>query len=767
MAYARMDEESTVITVASRNASSRVFAIDVQDLGEVDGTVFIDWFTGKRYVAKQGYIDVDLPAGGTIFVKGEKSSSYKGGFAIRYSDESEAQVTIPKDSAICIEGKGAFVYTEVFNTFQASALLKKTKGTGTLLALAEETPESAFVGAVVSGDKLAVYARKTAGEKVRRVAYQQIVPNSYVRIQREGDNQFDVSVTRTPGGYWKEVVTGLHVELPNHVKVGMTARNGKAVFEDICIKYATESVLWDDFKNGYSAMFDFTPEMNLKYTKAGLTVTPQNGNCRLLTNAYDEDWTFKTEVCFQGSVERDYAGIISWQDEDTYVAAGRMYLEGSQVFFIGRANAGKLVVYHTVPDINPDRRATVQLQRIGTTYSAIYSYDGKTWKQIGENVVANFCAERTGLVVNGENSAVFSYATFGNAIHDSISYNTPRTPGMVLKQMSLMAETVKQPVYEIVSGDWSYADEGYIQTSKRQAQLGISNKIYTDFKIDGTYVIDEGKGYIGFEFAKNSHDSVIGDGYLLKLDTESKLSLERNGECLTTISVSERFGKEVRLCVENRNGVFAVFAGLAGEPILVINDFERTSGYLAYMMEGVTGHINNSLAASYDAGFYLDAAYEKLKFTEQGMEKNWQHTHAFANPFGIGVTDFEAGVRVKIQQFGNPLQNPYVGLYFCSPEGKFSKDKALALVVDSNYRLLLKNGDEVLASSQLEKGRNEIKLRIVMLGGVITAYTDQMQEAAIIYERGAGNGGVVSVCANMAAVTFEQMTLMDLTAELS
>lgn len=763
MAFARINEESTVVTVTNRSEACKSFAVNVRELGEVDGTVFTDWFSGERYIAKDGYLDVVLPAGGTVLVKGEASSTYKGGFSIQYAQDAKAEVTAPKDCAVDINGTGAFVYTEVFNAFDVSALIKNIKGTGMLLICADNDADAAFIGAEVRGNKLTVSARSGYGKRRRQLISKEIPRNSYVRIQRNDKNLCSVSVTRTPGGRWEEVITDVYVELPNHVKAGMTAKSGRASFENICMKYVKESVLCDDFRQKSTAMFDFAPNMLMKYGRLGLELKPKNGMSSLLTNSYDEDWTFKTSLRMKECSEGEYAGVICRQDENIFVIAGRMRFDGIPVFFIGRATDGTLQIYHVMEDKYPNKNAVVQLQRIGTAYSAICSYDEKHWRRIGESVIANLCAERVGIVVCGKSSATFRYVSFGDAIHDGVSYHTPRTPVIEKLQTLNMKETMKGPKYEVVSGNWNYVEEGYVQTSKELARLGISNKVYTDFKIDGTYILEDGDGYLGFEFGKQAFDSELGDGYLFKVNSNRTVSVEKRGETVISTVLPEGVGNEIRLCVENRNGVFAVFVGLDAKPLFVLRDFEKTSGYVCYVTNGIKGHVNNYLTASYDANFYFNGAYENLQFALDSVEKKWSHTHAFINPFSVGVTDFEVSVKILVKQFGNVLQKPYVGLYLCSPEGKFGKDKALSLVVDHTYKLLLKNGDDVLASAQLEKGKNDIGLRAVMQKGTLTVFSNQAKDAVMVYERGAGNGGVVSLCANMTTVCFENMTLQDLT----
>ena len=761
IAFARKDAASTVITVASRNPMQREFAVDTRELGEVDGTVFTDWFTGRTYTAKDGYLDVMLPAGGTIFVKGRVSADFKGGFAIEHTDpaaeDCAANVTVPCDGAIRIKGSGIFVHRDIFNTCEISAVCKCGEGVGMLVLCGKETDTPAFIGAAVDQDFVTVYVRETAGKKVRKAVSRRIAKNSYIKIVRKWDNSYDVYATRVPGSIWDEILCNVHVDIPNHASAGMTVLEGTAEFSDIRVKYEKKSILWDDFKHGNTAMFDFAPDRKLRYRKDGLALYPENGGVQMLTNGMDEDWTFQTEVKFRGGKEGDYAGIVSRQDEDIYVAAGRMVLQGKQVFFIGRASVGKLVVYHTAEDTMPGRRALVQLQRIGTTYSAVYSYDGINWKQVGRNVIANLCAERVGLTVWGDSSAVFGFASFGDAVHDGASFHTPHTPGLQRPGFGRMKDALTEPAYRIVSGQWEYDDEGYFQTSMEQAQMGISNKVYTDFMVTGTYAIDKGCGFVGFEFGKKAYDSPLGDGILVRIGSDGSLRLVKAGEAIAECELPVGGSK---LSVENRNGVLVVSAGQEGEPVLVLRDFEQTKGYISYFTEGVTAHVNNSLAASYDADYYVCCDYETPEFTENTAEKRWTHTHGFLNPFGMGVTDFVLSAKFKVKEFSGNPEEAYAGFYLCSPEGKF--DDAVAVVFDRRNRLLLKCGGQVAANASLEGKKSCTELMVVRKGERIAVYADGSKTPLLDYTGITRNGGTVTFCANKSAVVFERPKLKEL-----
>lgn len=767
--FARMDEESIVITVASRNAKERSMAIDVRDLGVVDGTVFTDWFTGKQYITKNGYIGVDVQSGGTIFVKGELSTSYKGNFLL--SGQGEAKdILLPKENSFQINTEQAFLNRDVFNVCAISANYIDQGGIGMLQIRANDSHTADRISAEIHGATVSVFVKCQGIEK--KVAEGTVEEKSRILILRNADNIFDVCTTTMQGalgipndkrtnilGACKVIAKGILLDLPNHAKAGICVKEGTALFENVVVEYDKDTILYSDFRKSHSAMFDITPDMDIVYGNTGLTVKPNKKHVKLLTNSYNDDWTFKAELQFEGQAEEEFAGIISQQDENIYVAAGRMYINGRQELVFGRASAGKLVVYHTAVDECPCQNITIQLQRIGTAYTSIYSYDGKSWKMLGKDIIANMCVERVGLMVQGSSSAVYTYASFGNAICDGVSYHTPYTPIEIKTDFAPMNQVVIQPAYRIVSGDWSYADEGYLQTSLGLAQMGISNKKYRGLKVDGTYMIDQGTGYIGFEFGKKSYDSPLGDGILFRLSSERIVSVEKQGNVLGEALLPDDIGQEIKLAMEYRRGTLIVFAGQEGEPVLVIRDMDEVEGYLSYFMEGVRGHINNYLAASFDAEYFYNGNYEKLDFSEFGVSKNWSHTSAFLNLFGVAVTDFVATARFRVSDWGD---GGTVGFIIDTPEGKFEKGHALKIVYGAGNDLLLMNGTDIISLGHFTKKTDTHELMIVRKNQKITIYADREKNPCIQYVDIMNNGGVVSLFADKTLVRFEDFQLVNL-----
>lgn len=774
LAFARMDEDDTVITVASRNAEELSFIIDVRDLGEVDGTVFTDWFTGKEYVAENGYIGVTLQTGGTIFVKGKASSSYKGGFAIDGCGDAATKVTMPKSRTFMILEQETFVNRDVFNTCEISARYVDKGGAGMLQIRGAGTEETSWIGAMMQAEQVTVYV-KEQGE-LKKVASCDAKKDAYIKIIRKPDNRFDVCMTNLYGEQgipcsvmgrrindaWTVIAENIQVDIPNHAKAGMVATEGVALFENVVVNYEEQTILASDFTSGHSAMFDFKTDMDIQYGVDGLTVNPRQDCVKLLSHAYNDDWTFKAQFDFTGREDGDFAGVVSAQDDDIYVAAGRMYSDGKPVFVFGRSCAGKFVIYHTVSEEKPDQKAIIQLQRIGTTYTAIYSYDDMHWQMIGRDIIANMCVERAGLIVQGTSKATYTFACYGDAIHDGKSYNTPHTPIKIQTDFSDMVDTMIPPAYSIVSGEWSFANEGYLQTSKQLAQMGIHNKFYRDLKIDGTYVFESGEGFIGFEFGKKAYNSPLGDGVLFKVQSDGTISLVKAGKTIAKASLPEKYKKEVKLSVEYRHGVLIVFAGQEGEPILVLNNFEKIEGYIAYFMDGVVGHINNYLAASYDANCYYCAAYEPLDFSKEGVTKNWLNTNAFLNPFGVAVTDFVATARFNVIEWG---ANAMLGFCVSSPEAKFVKGRSLKIAFGQGPDILVLNGPDAISVGKMKPSTKPREVMVVRQRGEISVFVDFEKEPLIRCSDIRNNGGVVSLFANVARVRFENFKLVNLESD--
>ncbi len=775
LAFARKDENGTVITVARRRESTYHMSLNVRDLSEVDGTVFTDWFTGKHYTARDGFIDVEIPAGGTIFVKGEDSASHKGGFSIDNIGGAEAVVTVPEDDGFVISGKGSigdddslvFVNNDVFNTFSVSA---KTNG-GVIMARGGKDTDSTFIAASVKGKRLTVYARLTDGAKVKRIASADIEKGSYVMITRDAENRFAVKATKTLGNLWDftvnnvlmrmphsvmTVVDGLHIDMSNHAYAGVSALDG-GEFTNVNVSYDKNCILCDDFTKGDTAMFDYGIA-DRSYSKSGITLTPAGAAAEILSYTPDEDWTFKTAIKFVGAEEGDCAGVICRQDDDIAVFAGRMIVGGKQMIVFGRETDGKLAVYYSAEDTLPNNKLTVQLQRIGTAYSAVYTYNGKAYKRIGKDIIANLCNERAGLAVDGVSSATFKYACFGNSIEDGVSFNTPTTPDIGKLDFSGIERAKKYPLLRYVSGDWDYSEEGFIQRSKKLSQMGIEGKEFGGFKVDATYLIDEGKGFVGFEFSKKSFDSPLGDGVLVSLTDKGTLSVTKGKETYCSIELGVKTGEDVKIAAEYRNNVLAIFAGNDGTPVLMLNDFCCPNGYVAFFTEGVTAHVNNYLEATFDTPVQYVGDYT---CRENGTVRNdWEFMPVFFNPIGIAATNFVASVRITPEHFANFEKDAYMGLSVCAPEGR-ARRLGYLFGIDRNNNFIVRIDGKTVNTTKPSNIGKYTDIMVVKQGDSIKAYVNGAKEPIYELTDAHKNGGAFTFVNERSTALYSKYSITD------
>lgn len=767
-AFARKDNCSTVITCASRNPYPQKTVIDTIDLEETDGTVFTDWFTGEKYISKNGKITLSLMPGGSVFVKGTESSKYFDKFETIQIGNSNASSIFKSNGSIFLSGNGrisnsdnlTFTFTPLFNECRISAR-PSHKGTGLMMLRANSDTSSPMIAVKTDKNGISVYVRKHQGGNVKRVIKSSNTDYDIIEISRDSFNNLSVSFGRTDLNCKEVLIENIRVDLPNRILGGFSVLNGNCHFEDIITAYEKNPIRYDCFNNGYSAMFDVSENAFVRYNKGGLHFSSKNGKAELLTNTFNEDWTFKALVKSQTVSDTGYYGIISKQDDDCYLIAGRSIIDGEPVFFIGRATGGKLAVHYTLKDKRPKSFATIQLQRIGTMYSAVVSYDAKKFTMIGHPIIANLCAERIGLTVTENVTADYRFASFGNAVNDSLTFNTPITPGKVIANFSNMSNVLSQPAYRTVSGDWDYANEGYIQKDPHFAQMGVENKYFKGFKADGTYLFDNGNGFIGIEFGKPAFNTPPGDGVLLKIELNGKISVIKNGTAIADKKHTIRIGEPLRICAEYRFGTLIIYIGQTAEPFIVLRDFDIPSGYISYYTQNTVAHINNSLIASFDSPAYCAADYETFEFSNKSFKKQWSHNNGFLNLSGIAVTDFTVSADFDVK-FSPGTPTGCAGFCITSPEGKLYENKAIRVVFDQYGQLFIKNGDKMLVMERFIYNPEQIThLKVTKLKGKISAFINDTEKPIVSFTTGFDNGGVISVYAEKVTGEFSNLIIKD------
>ncbi|MBQ1988497.1 MAG: hypothetical protein II234_01165, partial [Clostridia bacterium] len=261
ISFARWDEKGAVITVTSQNEDVFQTELNAYQASIKDGTVLTDWFTGKTYTVENGKVKVDVMPGGSVFVTGEKSSSYRSTFKTsKIGKISEDNSVVARDVlSFTINGEGKlndkkdtlhYSSMTAINDFAVSANIKGEESAALLIrdSFAENAPT---YGAVVEGDTLKIVARSKSGEKIKEIVKKGCNKNTYVKLVRDGKNGFSAFIAEAKDGVLSrfEEIKGSNINIPMGEKVyyGFAALEGEMKINNLSFEKGTGRVTFDNF----------------------------------------------------------------------------------------------------------------------------------------------------------------------------------------------------------------------------------------------------------------------------------------------------------------------------------------------------------------------------------------------------------------------------------------------------------------------------------------------------------------------------------------
>ena len=716
--FARFDDSGAVFTMTTVLDKPSKRTLDVSAAGVADGKTVTDWLTGRQYTVKNGKINVLLPAGGTVLVTGKKSSAFRMGYFVKSVGAGKVNVTadgadkklIFTDSAAELLGakdKLTFVYTPAFAgvSFKADV----TDG-GAVMIRAGLGASDISYAAISDGDKIKVIARKRSGEAAKVIATAKAAKT--VKLERCPDNTLKAYVGGKP-------VKGSEIKLPMNDKVfvGVTAVNGTAEVTPYGVKASGSRPLCDDFSGAVPTAM-FTDVGKAKLSRGVLTVPAGN---ELLTRSADNDWTFKACLDYKPTTEDDYAGVVSDQDGRSFAIVGRRFSCGTVKLFFAKASDGKLVILGEQIDPHPEKKVTVQLQRIGTAYTAVYTYDGTYWKSVGTPAFLNLSLEKVGVMVCGKTDAKLDFVSFGDAINDGASDNTPHSPDAPLYGLA-ESRYIAHFKYRDLKGKWDYAEEGFRQSKTGEAALAVINKKYVSFRAEATLSIEKGNGFIGMSFGMTKPDAPICDAYTLRLSSDGRIALVNGTAVLGSVS-AKPYGKRVRLVLEVEDGRAVVYAGQKATPVLQLPLKEYTAGYFAYCSNGVVGRVCNLNICSTNVAVYgtnrsFEAMANGIKIKGEGNTSVWIREHAY--------TDYVMTTTVKLDRYYPGAYS--AGLLLCGSLGINYplKDSGIYVKTEGGKLHLMQRETELAEPRELQSA-DSVKLTIIKQGRCLKVYVDKVK----------------------------------------
>ncbi len=529
-----------------------------------------------------------------------------------------------------------------------------------------------------------------------------------------------------------------------------------------------KEVNFDDFENkDGDRLFANSDNKKASLKDGKLVLNGKKGLVSQTTHGKDDDWTFQAKLESSASAS-SYAGILCADGTGQFVAAGRTELNGKKVLFFGRTTDGSVVIDHYVTDTDLDKPVILQLQRIGTTYSALYSYDGESFKSIGNNLFANYSNELVGVFAD-KVKAEFDYACFGNSIVDGQSVNTPYSEGMIELNYSTAVTAAKIEGMEIVSGNWEYYLEGYKQSdTEGLATLGVNNKQYEDVRVNLTIELQEGKGYAGVGFGKKNYDSDPENGFLLKYTAEQKLVLMKNGKKMADATVKTDKGEALRLVLETEGETIRVYAGQEAKKVFSLADTGYVRGYINFCTVDAAARFMNYRISSLESQWFQLSGTDTVfgganVITCIGETTSTGDTYGGTTRMGVAVTDFAAIAQIRIWDKKNASGTQAEGgILFGASEGRSKNIDGVSISVMEGGSLSLKSNGKEVANYSLGEEVKEVQLLFVRKDQQCSVWVEGIKEPVITWKDEIERGGVYQLYSVNTTARFARLGLEDI-----
>lgn len=777
--FGRWDEDGAAITVTSQNAEAMKFDIEAGLCDIADGTILTDWYTGAEYEVKDGKITAEVMPGGTVFVTGKKSSSYRDGFTVQnIGNTSKKNSVLAKDEITFVtDGKGnitgkkdtlTYASKLASDDFSVFANLKGKKS-ATLMIRESENANAPYYAAVVSGSQLKIIARKTADAKPVELLKTSCDANTYVKLERDGDNHFSASVAKVSGGQLSafEELKGADVNIAMNASVyyGFAGLGGEMKISNLTFEAGTSNKTFDDFDGKTPvSLFDGITDSNvsIKDGELKLSAKKKQDFTSLLTSAMDSDWTFKANYSYQPKDE-EYAGVVSWQDENNFVLAGQKLIDGKTCLFIGKYTNGKLDVYDYVNDSANTGNVLIQLQRIGAYYSAVYSADdGKTWEYIGK-VFANYSYSRVGLMINGKSALTVDYVSYGDSINNGKSVNTPYTP----VDLDITYNTTglrNEAKYQYVSGEWSLVDAGWKQ--KDDSVYGIAaaiNQQYEDLYAEAT-ILPSGSGWAGIGFGLSDYKDKSNKGFHVRYTEDKMLSLTKNGKTIDEVKVEPEEDGSLRVVVYASEEVIKVYAGQY--PMIAISapNTGYSKGYVAFCTEDAAGEFRNLHIGHMAANWICtsgSATGSGTSIVTTNQVESGRQIYSVNNLVGCAFTDVIFSVKLA-SATENEKADSMAGILLAAGEGRSDKADGVLIGLNGKGELVLSVQGSIKASYKLPEGQTSAQIMGVKQAGEYKVFLEGKTEPILSYSEEMNRGGVFAVYSYNTVGTFMNLEIENL-----
>lgn len=439
-------------------------------------------------------------------------------------------------------------------------------------------------------------------------------------------------------------------------------------------------------------------------------------SCAVSRSAPADDWSAETAV-ISGS-----GGIKTFSEDGNYIALTL----GERLTLSVNLGGNETVVAEAAISGGVNR---LQLARVGTEYTAYYS-DGENKYILGKPIFFNPSAVKIALFT--EAFAEFDYFLFGNG-------SSVCTPFVFSAENISVSADGTEPAYEIKSGDWEYSNEGIAVLSASKALMSVTNKVFTNFRVNVILAEESDAARAGLVFGMNTADNT-GGGYQL-YKKQGSLILKKNDKTLKRGTASDD-----RLAISLKDKLLNVYCGTEAKLIFSITLDDYAGGYVGFFSEqGTITFANYAIYALPDGWRTLKGTTD---FNSNGLKLTSYEAYASASYVGYALADGSIGLSLKSVKRDSESANYCGGLVLGAAFGK-SPDTGIFIGTENGAAVVKCKGTVLYSCSS---ANDAMQIAVSSYGGHFSVSFDT--ENSFEFDAPDCSGGCLSVYGENSVTSF-------------
>lgn len=795
--FARWDENGKIIVITNQNTSTVNVTVSPREMSVTDGAVMTDWLTGRTFTVSGGNIIVPVWAkSGAVLVAGNSSSSYRGEYEAKDigSVVAAGKSVTTSSSSYEVSGSGNMTGTadtfhylyssgyDDFNTYTRVDYIDPNNSSAMAASMIRQNTgaDSKYYSVYVTqAGQMGISYRTTTGGTATTTSLGTVTSwPVWILAQRSGNTFKAYYVTDFNGapGTWNLIASSLvNIQMDNEVLQGIASASTDSIARKVVFTSPSytkfNAAKFDTFDNTvpgslFTIVNTDTSIYSISNSMLNLTTNNTGKNFVVADAPFGKDWTAKTKISFSPTVNGQEADLLAMQDTNNYLKVCRIRDNGTTKLGFGTV-IGSYTEYNTlINDPVPGSDIYLQLQRIGSRYSAMYSTDGSNWNELGTSELLNFSKTQVGMTAKAADTSAatagFDYFSFGNAINGEDIYSSGELQIPCNTSFSNISTVTNSGNWVAGLGIWSYTEGGFGQssTTESSATMNLANKPYDDFYLETSIKLNSTGGWGGISFRHpNYSDTYNNSGYLLYMTSDGALTLFRTGTTLKQVSTGlNPTILPVRLQIIARGSSIKVFVNGAAAPSIDVTDSTYLSGFVT---------LNTCL----NAVEFKNTNVMYMGFNWSPVRGNWQEVTGGIRQLDYntdtsrwitltGKTFRDVIVQTDIT-FNNVFDNTkYAGIQVHGDMGKdYRESGILAYIKKDGTAGIMKNGAVIIEKASGANMNSPVNMKLVVRGNDYKVFINNSADSLLEYFNDDYVSGTVSLVTYRSDASFTNISV--------